>query len=184
MDINTIIIVILASILIMQFIYNQHINMPTTIPSTPTPAPIILPPVPTKNTTANVPIVTPVSPPLHAELIRPTMDNVLVPLRPLRPAVNVRTRGDLGDWHTVGIVYTEDPHDDTTYVLYKRTIDYRRDQNQYIVRDANDVVIELSKNYMSLSSGDLITIPGKEGKGKFVVDLYSNESPRYTPYIL
>lgn len=155
----------------------------TPIPVT-TPVPPVSPPAPILPSAANAINVTR---PMTNQLAPVDYQQIILrdPRAPYPPVqmVNLHTRGDIGDWHAVGIVYTQDTHDDTTYVLYKRVIDYRRDQNEYYVRDTNGIVIELNKNYTNLNKGDLISVPGNESKGQFVVDLYTNESPRYNPYV-
>jgi hypothetical protein len=100
-------------------------------------------------------------------------------------AINQRTRGAIGPWHDIGILYSESEDDDTVFNLSARSIDRGRFKYEYrITNNETGVTIELfgGEEVDELADGDTTTIPGYEGKGTFVVLLNSRDELKYIPY--
>ncbi len=77
-------------------------------------------------------------------------------------------------WEKTGMVQTEDAKDESIMNLYRRPIAPLQDLFEYSVQDKDGFVIPL-QNINFLEDGDTIkSIPGKEAKGPWKVNIYVN----------
>lgn len=61
--------------------------------------------------------------------------------------------------------------DDRYYILYRQSLDPRRNRYNYYIKDKRGAILELDENkYKDLYEGDTVLIPGKERHGEYVLD--------------
>lgn len=71
--------------------------------------------------------------------------------------------------------HTDVMEEDRFFILYRQELDRHRGTFYYYVKDKRDVVIQLDKTkYKELYEGDLVTIPGKEKYGEYVLSVYND----------
>lgn len=74
-----------------------------------------------------------------------------------------------GNWMRIGIVYSEDKHEDSVYNLYEMRY---HDGYKYKVNDRGvNILLNNGRKMRRLSTGDVLVITGKEKIGNFIVKL-------------
>ena len=64
--------------------------------------------------------------------------------------------------------------DDKYFILYRQTLDPRRNRYNYYIKDKRGSLLELDNNkYKELDDGDMVLIPGKERHGKYILRVYN-----------
>lgn len=89
-----------------------------------------------------------------------------------------KDKGYRDSMYEYGILRPNDPTqtvnvEDKYFILYRQTLDPRREQYNYYIKDKYGVLLELD-NKKSLDDGDTIMIPGKEQYGEYKLKVYDN----------
>lgn len=99
----------------------------------------------------------------------------MVPGKPMGPTgfpINIRTRGPVGPWHPVGLIYTKNPADNKMMRVEGQIIDIGRRRFRYQFRNPKTgiaVPYKGGKEVYELIDGDIIPpIPGLESLGPWV----------------
>jgi len=104
-----------------------------------------------------------------------------------RVPINIRTRGGIGTWESVGFVHTVATDDNTILSLRAREIDRGRYKYEYEVYNKdNGVTVQLfdGEEVDELEDGENIgTIEGYEGLGDFQVTIDKDQELKYLPYL-